>query len=134
MKKRALLIAVLGLISCIPAKSQVYTRYSQSFETTDTYGYTSSGQVSVDTVLFSGGRRAIHLDQSTSAEAIITLDTIDLSDQANLQYATLEFMHICKVRAQSCLNPPSGGMIDVKLATQSTWTTITGSYYDMDWG
>ncbi|MBO7541034.1 MAG: hypothetical protein J6T33_05175, partial [Bacteroidales bacterium] len=134
MKKRALLITVVGLFMCIPAKSQIYTRYSQSFETTDTAGYTSSGNVSTDTILFSGGHRSIHLDLSTNDEAIITLDTIDLSDQPDLQYATLEFMHICKVKAQSFLNPPSGGMIQVRLAHQTNWTTLTGSNYDMDWG
>ena len=98
MKKRALLIAVLGLISCIPAKSQIFTRYSQSFETSDTARYTSSGLVTTDTVLFSGGQRSIHLDQSLNDEAIVYLDTIDFTDMPVQTYATLEFMHICKVR------------------------------------
>lgn len=134
MKKRAFLIAVVGMFLCIPAKSQIFTRYSQSFETSDTAGFSSSGLVSTDTALFSGGQRSIHLDQSVNDEAKLYLDTIDFTDMPVQMYATLEFMHICKVRAQSCLNPPSGGMIEVKFASQTTWTQLSGSYYDMDWG
>ena len=134
MKKRALMIAVAAMFFGISAKSQIYTRYTQSFEPSETHGYSSSGLVGTDTLLFSAGRRSLHLDQSTTTDAVLVLDTIDLSDMPNLQYATLEFMHICKVRAQSCINPPSGGMIQVKLASQSSWTQLTSTHYDMDWG
>lgn len=134
MKKRALMIAVAAMFFGISAKSQIYTRYTQSFEPLETHGYSSSGLVGTDTLLFSGGHRSLHLDQSTTTDAVLVLDTIDLSDMPNLQYATLEFMHICKVRAQSCINPPSGGMIQVKLASQSSWTQLTSTHYDMDWG
>lgn len=134
MKKRSVVLVLLGMILLVPAKSQILTRYTQRFETTDIGLYTTSGNVSLDTVLYSEGSRAIHLDQSATDEAHVILDTIDFSDQPNLQYATLEFMHICKVRAQSCENPPSGGMVEVKRPDQSSWTQLTGSYYDTDWG
>ena len=134
MKKRAILSGLMGLLFCIPVQSQIFTRYTQHFETNDTNTYTSSGPTTLSTVLFSDGNRSIHLNQNTTTDAEIVLDTIDLSYIPNLQYATLEFMHICKVRAQSCFNPPSGGMIEVKRPDQNTWTQLTGSYYDMDWG
>ena len=135
MKKRVIITAVAALFFSISAKSQIYTRYTQSFEPSETVNYTLSGVAGTDTALYSDGIRSLHLDQSLTNEAVIILDTIDLSDQPNLQYATLEFMHICKVRSQSCINPPSGGMIEVKLATTSGgWTQLQGSQYDMTWG
>lgn len=134
MKKRTILLGFMGLLFCIPVQSQIYTRYTQHFESNDTNSYTTSGPTSVSTVLFSDGSRSIHLDQNTSEEAEVLLDTIDLSYMSDLQYATLEFMHICKVRAQSCFNPPSGGMLEVRLANTTRWTQLTGSHYDMDWG
>lgn len=134
MKKRAILLGFMGLLFCIPVQSQIYTRYTQHFETSDTNFYTSSGTVGLDSTLYSDGRRCFHLRQNANDDSYLILDTIDLTDQANLQYATLEFMHICKVRAQSCFNPPSGGMIEIRRPDQSTWSAVSGSYYDMDWG
>ncbi len=134
MNRRSVVLVFMGLILSVTVKSQILTRYTQRFEVSDTNRYTTSGNVNLDNDLYSEGHRAIHLDQSTSGETSLILDTIDFSDQPNLQYATLEFMHICKVRAQSCINPPSGGMVKVKRPDQSSWTQLTGSYYDTDWG
>ena len=63
------------------AMGQIVTKYLQGFEATgETYGYqVTGGTVAPQTTLYSSGQRAIKLSH-TSTEAVLELDTIDLTD------------------------------------------------------
>lgn len=140
MKKHVILFGILGLILNISMQAQILTKFSTGFETGTATDYTITGSNTYSTTYYSGGSRALLLQQSRTAEAILLLDTIDLSQtNPSLQYATLEFMHICKVRAQSTMSPvtqtpPFGAIIEVKRVDEENWTQLGGALYDRNWG
>ena len=140
MKKHVILFGILGLILNISMQAQILTKFSTGFETGTATDYTLTGSNTYSTTYYSGGSRALLLQQSRTADAILLLDTIDLSQtNPSLQYATLEFMHICKVRAQSTMSPvtqapPFGAIMEVKRIDEENWTQLGGSLYDRNWG
>ncbi|MBR5784135.1 MAG: hypothetical protein IKY43_03090, partial [Bacteroidales bacterium] len=141
MKKHVILFGILGLILHFSMQAQILTKYTTGFESGSQQNYTLTGSNTYSTTLYSGGSRALLLQQTRTDDAVLLLDTIDLSQSApSLQYATLEFMHICKVRAQSTMQlPPSmsvpfGCIVEVKRIDESSWTQLRGSQYDMATG
>ncbi len=144
MKKHVILFGILGLILGFSLQAQILTKYTTGFESGSPINYTLTGGNTYSTTIYSGGSRALLLQQTTGEDAILLLDTIDLSQSApSLQYATLEFMHICKVRSLSTMSPtpqgtynapPSGAIIEVKRIDESNWTQLRSSQYDMTWG
>ncbi len=144
MKKHVILFGILGLILGFSLQAQILTKYTTGFESGSPINYTLTGGNTYSTTIYSGGSRALLLQQTTGEDAILLLDTIDLSQSApSLQYATLEFMHICKVRSLSTMSPtpqgtynapPSGAIIEVKRIDEANWTQLRSSQYDMTWG
>ena len=144
MKKHVILFGILGLILGFSLKAQILTKYTTGFESGSPMNYTLTGGNTYSTAIYSGGSRALLLQQTTGEDAILLLDTIDLSQTSpSLQYATLEFMHICKVRSLSTMAPtpqgsynapPSGAIIEVKRVDEVSWTQLRNSQYDMTWG
>lgn len=118
------------------AMGQIVTKYLQGFEATgETYGYqVTGGTVAPQTTLYSSGQRAIKLSH-TSTEAVLELDTIDLTDNGTYSSVVLEFFHILDVHPQSCQSPNDVAIIEVKtLGDNSQWQTVTLNYYDAAWG
>lgn len=120
------------------AMGQIVTKYQQGFETTgETYSYSSvSGTIAPQTTLYSSGDRALKLSH-TATEAVLELDTIDLTDNGAYSSVVLEFFHICDVHPQSCQSANDVAVIEVKALTgtgNEQWQTLTGNYYDVAWG
>ena len=144
MKKHVILFGIFGLILGFSLQAQVLTKYTTGFESGSPMNYTLSGGNTYSTTIYSAGSRSLLLQQSTGEDAILLLDTIDLSQTApSLQYATLEFMHICKVRSTSTSgvtaqggynDPPGGAIVEVKRIDETNWTQLRSSQYDMAWG
>lgn len=140
MKKHVILFGILGLILNFSIQAQVWTKYSAGFEPGTATNYTVTGSSSYSTTIYSGGSQAILLQQTRTGDAILLLDTIDLSQiDPALQYATLEFMHICKVRAQSTVSPitqstPYGAIVEARRIDEQNWTQLRSGQYDMEWG
>ena len=140
MKKHVILLGILGLILNFSIQAQVWTKYSAGFEPGSATNYTITGSSSYSTTIYSGGSQALLLQQSRTDDAVLLLDTIDLTQASpSLQYATLEFMHICKVRAQSTVSPitqatPFGAIVEVRRVDEENWTQLRSGQYDMEWG
>ncbi|MBP5327957.1 MAG: T9SS type A sorting domain-containing protein [Bacteroidales bacterium] len=136
MKKVSLLLGVIFLISAFVANGQIVTKYQQGFESTgETYSYTSQGNVSTVTNVYSSGQRSIKLQQTVGSDVIVTLDTIDFTDNSNFQYFYLEFMHICTVDPLTGPAPNSIAIVQVKKPNETQWSTLTGNlHYDVNWG
>ncbi len=120
------------------AMGQIVTKYQQGFETSgETYGYSSvGGTMAPQTTLYSSGSRALKLSH-TATEAVLELDTIDLTDNGSYSSVVLEFFHICDVHPQSCQSANDVAVIEVKALTgtgNEQWQTLTGNYYDVAWG
>ena len=136
MKKVSLLLGLIFLISAFVANGQIVTKYQQGFESTgETYTYTSQGNVSTVTDVYSSGQRAIKLTQTAGSDVIVTLDTIDFSDNSAFQYFYLEFMHICTVDPLTGPAANSNAIVQVKKPNETQWRTLMGNlHYDVNWG
>ncbi|MBO4370617.1 MAG: hypothetical protein J5808_04545, partial [Paludibacteraceae bacterium] len=132
MKKRFLLFGLIFALSAVVSHAQIYDVYSQDFETGSDTSYTTTGTgPAVQTTFVSGGSRSMKITHTQSETSIITLDTIDLSFNAQFHYVTLEFMHVAwvdplntPVRMECCL-------IEARRPDQSQWITLNDSHYDM---
>ncbi len=135
MKKRFFLIGLIFALATVVSHAQIYQVYNQDFEVGSPVNYTVSDptMVTFSTSIVSGGQRSIKLTQSSNDTVYITLDTVDFSTINNLEYYTLEFMHIAYVwptsvpsqnRSQVC-------MIEAKRPNQTVWTQLNETHYDL---
>ena len=135
MKKRFFLIGLIFALSTLVSHAQIYQVYNQDFEVGSPVIYTVSDptMVTMSTSIVSGGQRSIKITQSSDDSVYITLDTIDFSTITQLEYYTLEFMHIAYVwpssvhsnyRSQVC-------MIEAKRPDQTAWTQLNETHYDL---
>ena len=120
MKKRLLLLSVIFVILCLPARAQVYEMLYQGFETDETANYTltpANGAVH-STVIYNSGERSIQLRQQAGGNVEFVLDTLDFTQNSSLRYISLRFDHICHVPINSSTDYFMG-MIYYKLAKES---------------
>lgn len=130
MRKKSFLLGVIFTILSISMQAQIYEVFRQGFEVNETANYTvTSGTANPQTAFHYGGSRAIKMEH-TAASTVIELNEIDMSSYATLNYFTLEFSHINNVRPDCCQNTEQVAMIEAKLASSSTWTRLTSTYYD----
>ena len=95
MKKGFLLLGVIFLFGGLVGRAQIYEMYSQDFETGTPVTYSVIGNGAVQTTYQSGGSRAMKLTNNSTSTVILLLDTVDFTSNAQFNYYTLEFMHIC---------------------------------------
>ena len=137
MKKSFLLLGLIFALSTLVSHAQIYEYYSQDFETGSPVNYrvSNSTAMTTQTTIVSGGSRAMKMLHVQNQFDTLTLDTIDFSDNRDLHFYTLEFMHIAFVWP----NTSSGGqmqvcMIEAKLPSESVWQTLNGTHYNMTEG
>lgn len=111
--------------------AQIYEVFRQGFETGEATNYTvTSGTATPQTAFVYGGSRAIKMDHVQGNQTVIELDEIDMSGYASLSYFTLEFAHINNVSPYNTASSEQVAMIEAKLASSTTWTRLTSTYYD----
>lgn len=134
MKKSAVLFALFSLIFGF-SQAQITTAYQQGFEST---GETSSyvvvqGTAQPQSLFYTSGSRSLKMTRTTT-EAIVMLDTIDLTNNSTLTYFVLEFMHICNANPFDGAAANSVATIEVK-TVNGDWQQLQGNgAYDMGWG
>lgn len=135
MKKGFLLLGLIFAFSTLVTQAQIYEYYSQDFETGSPVNYQVSSPTAAasQTTIVSGGDRSLKMTHTQNQEIILTLDTIDFSANRNLNFYTLEFMHIAYVDPLKCNQSDRSSVcyIEVKLPTQSTWITLNSTHYNM---
>ena len=130
MKKGFLLLGVIFLFGGLVGRAQIYEMYSQDFETGTPVTYSVIGNGAVQTTYQSGGSRAMKLTNNSTSTVILLLDTVDFTANAQFNYYTLEFMHICYCEPTMQL-VNMGGVIEVKRPGSSTWLPLTQQHYNM---
>ncbi|MBP5516098.1 MAG: T9SS type A sorting domain-containing protein [Bacteroidales bacterium] len=137
MKKVSLLLSLISLILCFSAQGQIVTKYQQGFESSgETYSYhATQGGSFVTTVssLYSSGNSCLKLCHS-SQEVIVELDTIDFTDNGQLNAFYLEFSHICDVNPLSCQSASDVATVEVKRPGEAYWNVLGDQDYDHSWG
>ncbi|MCR4658875.1 MAG: T9SS type A sorting domain-containing protein [Bacteroidales bacterium] len=138
-KTTARFVAAVGLffaISVIPAHAQIYQTYFQGFEEAEEENYSfSSGAVhSLQTSLYSSGSQSLKITQTVGIDIVLTTDTIDFSQNTNLQYIALEFDHICDINPLTSTNPSNVANVYVKRIDESVWTKLSGQQYAVENG
>ena len=134
MKKRFLLLGLVFALSAIVSHAQIIHMYSLDFEvgTPDSAYSVSNTNAAPQTTIVSGGNRSMRMLHTQSTEIVMTLDTIDFSAYANLNYYVFEFMHIAYVHPLRTASPSEVCMIEAKLAhqTDNDWILLNGTHYD----
>ena len=136
MKKRFLLFGLIFALSAFSSHAQIFEFFSQDFETGTPVNFQVSSATSAasQTTIVSGGSRSMKMLHTQSSQVTLTLDTIDFSSNATLNYFTLEFMHIAFVDALCCTPRTEVCMIDVRRPDQTTWTRLNSTHYNMNEG
>lgn len=129
MKKGLSLLGLIFAFGTLVGHAQIYQLYSQNFEAGSPQTYSVTGNGAVQTALHAGGSSAIKLSNTTAGQAILTLDTIDFSMNAQFNYYTLEFMHIAFLEP-TIQQVYMGGVIEVKRPGQAAWTPLGAQYYN----
>lgn len=133
MKKRFLLFGLIFALTAFTSHAQIYEMFSQDFETGTPVNYSVSSSTSAapQTTVVSGGSRSMKMTHTQSIGLEMTLDTIDFSSNATLNYFTLEFMHIAMVDPIRCAVRSEVCMIDVRRPDQSSWVRLSSTHYNM---
>lgn len=136
MRKRFLLLGLIFALTAFTSHAQIYEMFSQDFETGTPVNYTVSNTTAaaVQTTTVAGGSRAMKMLHTQSTTVEMTLDTIDFSSNATLNYFTLEFMHVAKVDPTKCPSRVDVCMIDVRRPDQASWTRLNSTHYNMSDG
>ena len=136
MKKSFLLLGLIFALTTVVSHAQIYEFFSQDFETGSPVNYSVSLPSSVNTqnTIVSGGNRSLRMLHTQGQTVEVTLDTIDFSAIGNLNFYTLEFMHIAYVDPGASTG---GAMqvcyIEAKRPGQS-WIQLNGTHYNMTEG
>ena len=136
MKKRFLLFGLIFALTAVTSQAQIYEMFSQDFESGSTVNYTVSNSPMMATqgTIYSGGSRAMKITSDHDSVNILTLDTIDFSQNATFNYYTLEFQHIAFVAPLAMLDPYTICKIEVKRPDQTVWTPLSSTHYNMTEG
>lgn len=139
MRKKSLLLGLIFSFLGFAASAQIITKYSVGFEPSgENSSYTvvsGQSQTSLQTSLALGSR-ALKINHGSSDVVIVT-DTIDLSDNGQVQYFFLEFMHVCDIDPLTTASASNVCYVEYRLpeAQNNAWTRLTGNNcYDMTWG
>lgn len=132
MKKRYFLIGLIFALATLTSRAQILELYHQDFETGSTVNYSVSSATGAATQnsIYSGGSRAMKMTHTQSNQVILTLDTIDFSFNATLNYFTLEFQHIAFVDPLKCNPRTEVCVIEVKRPDQTNWVRLNASNYN----
>lgn len=131
MKKRLTLFGLFVALAAFSTHAQIYQFFSQDFETGTPQNYTTTGNATVQTSIVSGGSRSLKMTHTQNATVTVVLDTIDLTQNATLNYFTLEFQHIAFVDPLRCADRTTNCYIEVWRPGQSTWTRLGNTHYNM---
>lgn len=136
MKKRFLLFGLIFALTAVTSQAQIYEMFSQDFESGSTVNYTVSNSPMMATqgTIYSGGSRAMKITSDQDSVNILTLDTIDFSQNATFNYYTLEFQHIAFIAPLAMLDPYTICKIEVKRPDQTVWTPLSSTHYNMTEG
>ena len=132
MKKRLSLFGLILALSAFTTHAQIFQMFSQDFETSTpvNYSLTATGTgATIQNSIVSGGSRSMKMAHQNT-EVIMTLDTLDFSGNATLNYFTLEFMHIAYVNAVDAVDRTEVCVIEAKLPGQTDWTRLNSSHYN----
>lgn len=123
-------------MTAVSSRAQIYEMFSQDFETGSSVNYTltDATNANVQNSVYSGGSRAIRMLNVQGSINYMTLDTIDFSQMANLNYFTLEFQHIAFVSPLALTVNTEGCIIEVKRPGQASWTQLSSTHYNMTEG
>lgn len=130
MKKRLTLFGLFVALAAFSAHAQIYQFFSQNFETGTAQNYTTTGNATVQTQIVSGGSRSLKMTHTQNAPVTVVLDTIDLTQNATLNYFTLEFQHIAFVDPLRCSDRTTNCYVEVWRPGQSTWTRLGNTQYN----
>ena len=135
MKKRFLLFGLIFAMMALSSHAQIYEMFSQDFEGDPDTSYTvSSTSCAPQTILHSGGARAMKMLHTNGTQMVMTLDTIDFSTPLSLQFYKLEFSHIAWVHPTQSVSYSEVCMIEARRPDQSGWIRLNASHYDLSEG
>lgn len=134
MKKRLTLFGLFVALAAFSVHAQIYQYFSQNFETGSTQNYTVTGNAIAQTQIVSGGARSLKMTHTQGSTVEMVLDTIDLTQNATLNYFTLEFQHIAFVDPLRCTDRTTTCYIEVWRPGQSTWTRLGNTQYNQSDG
>ena len=127
MKNKSLLLGLIFALCGSISHAQVQEVYRQGFETGEAQTYTLTGSGAAQTSLHAGGSSAMKLSHNAS-NVVLTLNNIDLTTDASLQYYVLEFSHICDVDASACQSANVVAVVEAKFPHQTEWSSLRSFY------
>ena len=134
MKQKSVFFGLLFVILGLSLPAQIVETFRLGFESTgETNSYTvTSGTAATQSAYTFAGQSAMRL-QHTNTDAVVQLDTIDLTQNSSFQFFTFEFRHIAFVNPLLGQTGSECCLIEYKALGASTWTRLQGSagIYDM---
>lgn len=137
IKRNSLVFGLFLLMASFSAQGQITTKYEQSFEPGETYGYRCIGGTASAVSMPSApsGSNVLFM-QHGAAASVVMLDTIDFTENSSYSYFVLSFMHVNSTNPLECRSASEVGVVEVKRPDQpeTGWVRLSGSYYDRAWG